>query len=129
MAHSELERGNLELVLEMYRRVLMGMDSSQVDRYIRRDYIQHSRLAEPGSEGLKAFLDRVRIESPHAQTEIKRVFADGDYVVVHAHVVIHPDTAGIAVVDIFRCRDGRVAEHWDVIQAVPAESPNPLPMV
>lgn len=128
MAHTELERRNLELVLEMYQRVLVAMDSSQVDRYMQPDYIQHSRLAEPGVAGLKAFLDRIRVESPHARTFIKRVFADGDHVVVHVHVVIHPGTPGIAVVDIFRCQEGRVAEHWEVIQEVPVDSPNPLPM-
>ena len=128
MAYTAKEQRNREMVLEMYQRVLVAMDSTQVDRYIRPDYIQHSRLARPGIEGLKAFLDQVRAESPDARTYIKHIFVDDDFVIVHVHVVIQPGTPGISVVDIFRCQDGLVAEHWDVIQPVPVQSPNPLPM-
>ena len=119
---------NLEFVLEMYREVLIKMDSAAVDRYMAPDYIQHSQLAEPGVAGLKAFLDHVRAATPDAIQEIKRSFVDGDHVVVHTHVRPIPHEPGIAVVDIFRVENGCVAEHWDVIQAVPTSSPNPSPM-
>ncbi|HSV46453.1 MAG TPA: ester cyclase [Ramlibacter sp.] len=122
------EERNLALVLEMYREVLVKMDAAAVDRYMAPDYIQHSQLAEPGVAGLKAFLAHVRSATPDAIQEIKRAFVDGDHVVVHTHVRPVPAEAGIAVVDIFRVQDGRVAEHWDVIQPVPASSPNPNPM-
>lgn len=122
------ENRNLELVLEMYREVLVKMDSGVVDRYMAPDYIQHSQLAEPGVAGLKAFLNHVRAATPDAVQEIKRAFVDGDHVVVHTHVRPVPSEPGLAVVDIFRVQDGRVAEHWDVVQPVPTSSPNPNPM-
>jgi predicted SnoaL-like aldol condensation-catalyzing enzyme len=122
------ETRNLELVLEMYREVLIKMDSSAVDRYMRPDYIQHSQLAEPGVAGLKDFLDHVRQATPGAKQDIKRAFVDGDHVIVHTHVRPQPDEAGLAVVDIFRVQDGRIAEHWDVLQQVPLRSRNPNPM-
>ncbi|HSV79365.1 MAG TPA: nuclear transport factor 2 family protein [Ramlibacter sp.] len=122
------ENRNLELVLEMYREVLLKMDSAAVDRYMAPDYVQHSQLAEPGVAGLKTFLDYVRAATPDAVQEIKRAFVDGDHVVVHTHVRPVPSEPGLAVVDIFRVQDGRVAEHWDVIQPVPTSSPNPNPM-
>lgn len=122
------ETRNLELVLEMCREVLSKMDSGAVDRYMAPDYIQHSQLAEPGVAGLKAFLDHVRAATPDAVQEIKRAFVDGDHVVVHTHVRPVPSEPGLAVVDIFRVADGRIAEHWDVIQPVPTSSPNPNPM-
>ena len=121
------ETRNLALVLEMYREVLIGMDADRVDRYMAPDYLQHSALAEPGVAGLKAFLRQVRAQTPDAVQEIKRAFVDGDHVVVHGHVRPVPSEPGLAVIDIFRVADGRVAEHWDVIQPiVPGPNPNSL---
>lgn len=52
------------------------------------------------------------------------MLADGDLVALHVHSVQVPGTRGRAIVDIFRLEDGKVVEHWDVIQDVPAESVN-----
>lgn len=119
MSRSAQEQQTLDFVLEMYHKVLIAMDSSQVDRYFPPDYIQHSSLAPPGLSALKAFLDKVRVESPEARQEIKRAFVDGDYVVVHTHVIRWPGDPGLAAADFFRVENGRIAEHWDVIQDVP----------
>ncbi len=55
---------------------------------------------------------------------LKRVIAEDDLVVLHYHLKMTPDDLGQAVVDIFRVEDGRIVEHWDVLQPVPAESAN-----
>jgi predicted SnoaL-like aldol condensation-catalyzing enzyme len=128
MARSIQEMANLDLVLHMYREVLVAMDSSAVDRYIAPHYVQHSSLAAPTVGALKAFLDRVRIESPDARQTIHRSVVDGDQVVVHVHVERWPGDPGLAVVDWFRVEDGMIVEHWDVIQEVPADPVNPLGM-
>ena len=125
MARSEEEEARRRFVLEMYENVLIAMDSAAVDRYIAPDYIQHSGLAEPGTAGLKAWLDHVKVESPDAKQEIKRCFVDGDHVIVHTHVVRWPGDRGFAVADFFRLEDGLIKEHWDVIQEIPEHSPNP----
>ncbi|MDQ2639972.1 MAG: ester cyclase [Pseudomonadota bacterium] len=128
MARTTEEQRNLDLVLAMYRDVLVPLDSSQVDRYIAADYVQHSSLAPPGREALKEFLDVVRRQSPEAQTHVKRSFVDGDHVICHTHVIRHPGDPGLAVVDIFRVADGKVAEHWDVLMEVPLNPVNTLPI-
>jgi predicted SnoaL-like aldol condensation-catalyzing enzyme len=122
---SAVEEGRLAFVLEMYRNVLIAMDSAAVDRYIAPDYIQHSGLAEPGTAGLKAWLDHVKVESPAAKQTIHRAFVDGDHVIVHTHVERWPDDRGLAVADFFRLANGKIQEHWDVIQEIPEASPNP----
>jgi predicted SnoaL-like aldol condensation-catalyzing enzyme len=124
MAHSPEEQRNLDLVLEMYREVLIRMDASKVDRYISPDYLQHSSLAPPGREALKQFLQMIRRDSPDARTEIKRAFVDGDHVVCHVHVVRFPGDPGLAVVDIFRVAGNLIVEHWDVLMEVPANPVN-----
>jgi predicted SnoaL-like aldol condensation-catalyzing enzyme len=118
------EEANHRLVAEMYERVLKPLDSSSVDRFFASDYIQHSPMAATGAQGLKDFLDWARARSPQAEHRIKRMFADGDYVIAHVHVIINPGDRGNAVVDIFRIVDGKIAEHWDVGQEVPAQSAN-----
>jgi predicted SnoaL-like aldol condensation-catalyzing enzyme len=127
-ARTPEEQANLDLVLEMFNNVLVPLDAHAVDRYISSDYIQHSRMTRPGVDALKAFLDWARKESPEAEHRLKRAFVDGDHVVLHYHVVRYPGDNGFAVMDIFRVADGKIAEHWDVVQDVPTDSPNPLPM-
>lgn len=124
MSRTAQEQANHDLVIEMYNKVLIAMDSTAVDRYIAPEYVQHSSLAEPTIDALKGFLDRVRVESPNARQTIHRSFVDGDHVIVHTHVVRWPADPGLAVVDIFRCENGMIVEHWDVIQDVPAQPVN-----
>lgn len=118
------EEANRRLVLDMYARVLGALDSSHMDEFFTSDYIQHNPSVVTGPEGLKGLLDRARVQSPHAEHRVKRVFADGDYVIAHVHVIINPGELGRAVVDIFRIQDGKIAEHWDVAQPVPESAAN-----
>ena len=124
MAHTPEEQRNLDLVLEMYREVLIKMDASKVDRYISPDYLQHSSLAPPGRDALKQFLQMIRKESPDARTVIKRAFVDGNHVVCHVHVMRFPGDPGLAVVDIFRVAGNFIVEHWDVLMEVPERPVN-----
>ncbi len=128
MARTAEEQRRLDLVLAMYRDVLIPFDSSQVDRYISPDYVQHSSLAPPGRQALKDFLDFIRGQSPDAETHIKRSFVDGEHVICHTHVIRHRGDPGLAVVDIFRVEGELIVEHWDVLMEVPASPVNPLPM-
>jgi predicted SnoaL-like aldol condensation-catalyzing enzyme len=119
-----VEQANLMLVRTVYDEVLEPLDPAQVDRYFRADYIQHSPMAETGAEGLKAFLAWAKLVSPDAHHDVKRMFADGDHVIAHVHVVITPGTPGVAVIDIFRIQEGLIAEHWDASQELNGHSAN-----
>jgi len=119
-----MSEANRRLVAAMYEQVLQPLDSSRVDEFFTPDYIQHSPLAASGARGLKDFLDRARARSPNAEHRVMRLFVDGDYVIAHVHVIINPGDRGNAVVDIFRIAAGRIAEHWDVGQEIPATSAN-----
>ncbi len=118
MRYTDEEQQNLELIRGLYRDVLGPLDSAKVDDYIVEDYIQHSPLAESGREPLKAFLDFIQGESPDAVHDLKRLFADGDMVISHTHVIRFPGDVGLAVADFFRIENGKIAEHWDVIQEI-----------
>ena len=61
---------------------------------------------------------------PASRSEVKRVFAEGDYVILHVHAVREPGTRGSAIVDIFKLEGGKIVEHWDVVQPVPDQALN-----
>lgn len=128
MARTAQEEANVRLVLDLFDKVLIPMDSSLVDDFIAQDYLQHSSLAEPGRDALKRWLDFVRVETPQATQKIYRVFAEDDHVITHQHVIRWPGDTGFAVCDIFRIADGKIVEHWDVVQEIAEKPVNPNSM-
>lgn len=128
MARTPQEDANVQLVLDLFNKVLIPMDKTLVDTFIAENYLQHSSLAEPGREPLKAWLDFVRKETPQATQKIYRVFAEDDHVVTHQHVTRWPGDPGFAVCDIFRIEGGKIVEHWDVLQEIPEKPVNPNSM-
>jgi len=122
------EEANAQLIRDLFDKVLIPMDKTLVDAFIAEDYLQHSSLAEPGREALKDWLDFVRAETPQATQRVYRILAEDDHVVSHQHVIRWPGDTGFAVMDIFRIADGKIVEHWDVVQALSAEPVNPNSM-
>jgi predicted SnoaL-like aldol condensation-catalyzing enzyme len=116
---------NKRRVVEFYDLIINKKDVAAAQPYIGPYYRQHNPLVADGPEGLAAFIDFLRTEYPQARSEIKRVLADGDYVVLHVHSLRSPDTRGRAIIEIFRLEEGRVVEHWDTIQEIPETSANP----
>lgn len=128
-SHTEQERRNLRLILEVYAQVLSPLDASRVHEFFASDYVQHSPAAADGAEGLKVFLTWSRTQSKQVEFRVKRVFADGDFVIAHVHAIPHPGNRGSALVDIFRIFNGKIVEHWDVVQPIPASAPHRNGMV
>lgn len=118
------EARNKEIVVAFYNAAINDKDFEAASAYLGDQYIQHNPLAADGPEGLKAFLDWAKGNLPDFKAEIKQVFADGDYVILHVHATRGPDDRGSAVMDIFRLEGDKVVEHWDVIQPIPENSAN-----
>ena len=93
------------------------------DKYIGKEYLQHNPgVADGGQAFVDAFAPFLK-ENPKSKATIKRVIADGDLVALHVHSQLNDEDRGEAVVDIFRFdKDGKIVEHWDVIQAVPEKT-------
>jgi predicted SnoaL-like aldol condensation-catalyzing enzyme len=88
-------------------------------------YIQHNPQAADGFEAFIAFVKDFTTDFPQLHVDIKRVIGECNMVVTHSHLTLSPSDRGSAVADIFRLnRQGKVVEHWDVIQAVPETSAN-----
>ena len=115
---------NKKTVLEFYEAGLNKKDFEAASKYFGPKYIQHNPGAPDGIEGFKTFVDFLRNKFPNSHSEIRRVFADGDFVILHVHAVREPGTLGRAIVDIFRLEDGKIVEHWDVAQDIPEKMPH-----
>jgi len=115
---------NRKAVVEFYDKALNGKDFAAASPYLGPRYVQHNPVAADGVEGLEGFLAFLRDKFPNSHSEIKKVFADGDYVILHVHAVREPGTRGVAIVDIFRLENGKIVEHWDVRQDVPEKAAN-----
>ena len=115
---------NKKTVLEFYDKALNQKDFDAAAKYFGPRYVQHNPGAPDGIEGFKAFITARKEKFPGAKSEIKRVFADGDYVILHVHAVREPGERGNAIVDIFRLEGGKIVEHWDVVQPIPEKTAN-----
>ena len=109
-----MQEENKKTVVDFYEKAINQKDFEAASKHLGPRYVQHNQNAADGAEGLKNFLMFLRAKHPHSHSTIKRVFADGDFVILHVHAVRDPGTRGMAVVDIFRVDNGRIIEHWDV---------------
>jgi predicted SnoaL-like aldol condensation-catalyzing enzyme len=104
--------------------VFAGDVDTAVRLYGGASYTQHTPFAANGFDGLRNYVKWIVETYPNTRGEIKRVFADGDFVLLHCRWTGFFGKNGDAIVDIFRLADRKVVEHWDVIQAIPETSLN-----
>jgi predicted SnoaL-like aldol condensation-catalyzing enzyme len=126
MKEKPLSETNKDIVVAFYKRALFkGQVEDAFRLYAIPAYRQHNPLIEDGMEGVKKFVAWIMANHPNARGEIKRIFADGDHVILHSHWHgLSDNPGGEAVVDIFRLEGDKVVEPWDVIQPIPETSAN-----
>jgi predicted SnoaL-like aldol condensation-catalyzing enzyme len=110
---------NKKAAMEFYEAAINKKDFDAASKYIGNRYVQHNPGAADGVEGFKAFLAFLRDKFPNYHSDIKRAFADGDYVILHVHNMSAPGVRGRAIMDIFKFENGKIVEHWDVAQDIP----------
>jgi predicted SnoaL-like aldol condensation-catalyzing enzyme len=118
---------NKALVLEAFDTLFNKRDYDAASRFWSDTYIQHSAHIEPGRDGL---FNLIRSAPDTLRYEHQLILAEGDYVIVHGRFSGNGRPAAWVAADVVRIEDGRLAEHWDVLQdeATAAESKSGLPM-
>ena len=115
---------NKKIVVDFYEKALNQKDFDAAAKYFGPRYTQHNPGAPDGPEGFKRLVTLLKEKFPNSHNEIKRVIAEGDLVVLHVHSKRSPEERGRAIVDIFKVENGKIVEHWDVVQDVPEKSAN-----
>jgi predicted SnoaL-like aldol condensation-catalyzing enzyme len=116
---------NKSLVIAFYQQAFNdGQPEQAAAAYLGATYTQHNPQAPDGAEGFIGYVHQMRSRFPELHLDIKRVIADDDLVVTHTKMHVLTGHPGMAVADIWRIADGKIVEHWDVIQPVPEESAN-----
>jgi len=118
---------NKALVLEAFDTLFNKRDYAAAERFWSDRYIQHSAHIAPGRDGL---FDLVRALADTSRYENQLIVAEGDYVIAHGRFTGLGRPAAWIAADVVRFEDGKLAEHWDVLQdeASKAESASGLPM-
>jgi len=123
----EQESKNKAFVLEAFDALFNRRDYAAAEKYWSPKYIQHSAHIPPGREGLFGL---VKAGPPDMRYENAMTVAEGDYVLLRGRFKNVGQPAHWVVVDTVRLEDGRLAEHWDVIEdeVTKSQSKSGLPM-
>jgi predicted SnoaL-like aldol condensation-catalyzing enzyme len=126
---TELEHNKQTVIAFITRAFNDKQPADAVAKYVGSQYIQHDPRSPDGAEAFIQFVNGIVGQFPQVSVAIKRVIAEGDLVVTHGLINRAPEDRGVAAVDIFRLHDGKIVEHWGVLQPVPEMTTNDNSMV
>jgi predicted SnoaL-like aldol condensation-catalyzing enzyme len=111
---------NKALVVYVYNQLFNRGNTSVIDKYVSPDYIQHNPTIANGPDALRQLVETLHASNPDSRNVIEHVIAQGDLVLLQTDAGVTATSKGAAIVDVFRVQNGKLAEHWDTIQPVPA---------
>ena len=118
----QLERNKSNVVAFYDLMFNQNLPAEAIERFAGAEYRQHNPHVEDGKAGFIAYFERMALEYPGKRVTFKRTLAEGNFVVLHCHQV-WPQDLEYAGIDIFRLdENGKIVEHWDVLQAMPTSS-------
>jgi predicted SnoaL-like aldol condensation-catalyzing enzyme len=121
---NEFQRENANAVLSFVQTLMNEHNFDTIRHsYLKRQYKQHNQSMIDSIEGVTASLKQLTKSFPEFNYDVKRVYVDGDHVVLHSHATLKyshrgDDSKGLNIVDIWKVDDGYLVEHWDAIQAL-----------
>jgi predicted SnoaL-like aldol condensation-catalyzing enzyme len=115
---------NKQNAIAFYRTAYLGEPAKAVTLYVGDEYIQHNPLVGNGKQAFIDYFTEMGAQYPEKQISFVRAIAEGDLVALHTHQT-WPGNDQYVTMDFFRFdANGKIVEHWDAIQGVPAKSQN-----
>ncbi|MVT08365.1 nuclear transport factor 2 family protein [Chitinophaga tropicalis] len=121
------EEYNKQIATTAYQRIFGDLDTTAVDDYISKDFIQHNPTIADGPDGIKALVQMLASQGiPKQKITFKHIVAENDIVFLHSRY----EMAGKEwrFIDIYRVKDDKLTEHWDAMMPMPEERANNNPM-
>ncbi len=112
---------NKDIVIKFTEEVFNNKQLDLIPQYMREDYIQHNPTVAQGRDGFIEFAKKFTGGFDNMHLHIKHIYEDGDVVISHNHAVLEPGVNEALVFDVYRLKDGKLAEHWDCIQKLTPE--------
>lgn len=114
--------------IAFYQMAYEGNPRKAIELYVGEEYIQHNPDVADGLSGFIEYFERMQKEYPDKSIDFVRCIAEGDLVALHTHQT-WPGNDQYVTMDFFRFdHRGKICEHWDAIQQIPAQSHNPNTM-
>ncbi|HEX3079783.1 MAG TPA: ester cyclase [Puia sp.] len=117
---------NKKMVADFYQSLFGDKNTAAIDQYIGDTYIQHNPALPDGKDALKKAVSSWFKGQPKDTVDVRHLGADGNFVYIHTKSKMGNKT--VSILDIFRVENGKITEHWDIMQEVPAKSANAHPM-
>ncbi|WP_150465727.1 nuclear transport factor 2 family protein [Francisella sp. SYW-2] len=96
----------------------------EVSKYLGKTYIQHYPSAEDGPDGLITYLNGLGDKKVFTRVETRKIFACNDYVILENIFYSSKNDLGTAAINTFRVKDGKIIEHWELMEPIPKEAKN-----
>lgn len=117
-------RSNKDAAVDFMTLVCSGHVKQAFAQHVDRAFKHHNPFFDAGANALMSAMDDNAKQHPQKAITIHHVIAEGDLVAIHGHIKHEPTELGFALAHVFRFRDGKIVEMWDLGQAIPSSSPN-----
>lgn len=118
------EEANLKLVVQFYEQFFNRHEVAKAAEIVSEEYRQHNPEVPDGKKPFVDYFSQFFKETPQSRARIMRTATSGDLVWLQVHSTNAPSDRGQAVLDIFRVKNGKIVEHWDIIQDIPEKYAN-----
>lgn len=118
------EKENVTVVVDFFQHLMNDHDFNYtLKNFGSGSYVQHNRAIPNEISGLVGYVQNMTKRFPEYSFDVKRISADGDYVVLHSHTTLKAkhrgnEQKGFIITDTFRLENGKLVEHWDAIQPI-----------
>ena len=118
------ESENVKVVIDFFQRLMHEHNFEYIlEKHGGGSYLQHNRAIPSEIEGLVGYIKTMLKRFPEYSFDVKKIFADGDFVILHSHTTMKAkhrgnEEKGFIITDTFKLKNGKLAEHWDAIQPI-----------